>query len=257
MINNIIEKTRKLVISLTPDNSGIRSAFKRIYKSLPRDMRDSYLLEAALAAFQGTQGIKFVQIGANDGVHADGLYPYVKTHQWYGLMVEPNPAMLTKLRANHAQSASDIAYEDVAIGASGRVVLYWSEAWPGAASTSRQHVEAHLPEPGAEILCHEVTMMTFAALIERHPEFGSSDILFIDTEGWDGKIILSIDFSVFRCDLLIYEYIHLESQEQADVIAHLRASGYASFVCGNDMVVINTQTQYEPLRTVLDSAERL
>ncbi len=46
--------------------------------------------------------LKFVQIGANDGIRFDGLYRFVTQQPCSGIVVEPLPDMFERLRANYA-----------------------------------------------------------------------------------------------------------------------------------------------------------
>src|SRR4029453_18454609 len=46
--------------------------------------------------------LKFVQIGANDGIRFDALHKFVTSHPCSGVVVEPLPDMFERLRANYA-----------------------------------------------------------------------------------------------------------------------------------------------------------
>src|SRR4029079_11847609 len=46
--------------------------------------------------------LKFVQIGASDGVRFDGLYGFVTRHPCSGIVVEPLPDVFERLRVNYA-----------------------------------------------------------------------------------------------------------------------------------------------------------
>ena len=44
----------------------------------------------------------FVNVGANDGVTGDPIYPFIKRYGWQGIAVEPAPPVCERLRANYA-----------------------------------------------------------------------------------------------------------------------------------------------------------
>ena len=56
------------------------------------------LLKEAL--FRKNQ-IKFIQIGANDGIRFDDLYSFVTDGKWIGLVIEPLPTHFKKLSENY------------------------------------------------------------------------------------------------------------------------------------------------------------
>jgi hypothetical protein len=45
--------------------------------------------------------LKFVQIGAHDGIRFDGLYDFVTQHRCEGIVVEPLPDIWERLRFNY------------------------------------------------------------------------------------------------------------------------------------------------------------
>ena len=44
----------------------------------------------------------FVNIGANDGVNSDPVWPFATKHGWRGVCVEPAPAVFELLQANYS-----------------------------------------------------------------------------------------------------------------------------------------------------------
>lgn len=66
---------------------------------------------------------------------------------------------------------------------------------------------------GEEIVEKEVNCMTINQLMERH-EIRVLNMLFIDAEGLDDRIIRSIDFKRYEIKEIIYENLHTNSNEK-------------------------------------------
>jgi FkbM family methyltransferase len=75
-------------------------------------------------------GFFFVNIGANDGVVADPIYPFIKKHGWSGIAVEPVPHVFEQLERNYAH-LDGVILENVAIA--DRQQTFWYVA-PGSGS---------------------------------------------------------------------------------------------------------------------------
>lgn len=68
----------------------------------------------------------------------------------------------------------------------------------------------------------EVNCSTINKLFNKY-ELKNIDILFIDAEGFDDKIIKSIDFSNFNVDKIYYENMHIDV---IDISVFLKGMGY-------------------------------
>jgi FkbM family methyltransferase len=225
----------------------IKPLGKKLYWNLPRFLRESKLTQEAVKAVTSKELVTFLQIGANDGVHWDPLYKYVRSRMWRGLMVEPNPPVFQLLKENHSHSKSQLTFENVAVGDAGSFTLYWCSEDPGMASTNKAHVIKHSIGNNWIIKETEISMITFESLLEKYPQFKKVDILLIDTEGWDGKILLSINFSDFDADLLIFEKTHISADEYGFVKQRLEKANYTMGVSGWDCVAIKNNVSNKKL----------
>src|SRR5262245_27368062 len=132
-------------------------------------------------------GFFFVNIGANDGVSNDPIYPFLREHAWRGIVVEPFAPLLEELRSNY-RDFSGIIFEQAAIAAAPRPFYYlpvssgYERTWTKQVGTlnpaslvktiglMRAHefdgpVPAGLEQSVASV---EVTCLTFDALMEKH-----------------------------------------------------------------------------------------
>jgi hypothetical protein len=71
-------------------------------------------------------------------------------------------------------------------------------------------------------------------LFERHG-VAHVDLLAIDAEGWDFRILRQLDFSRHRPRLIRCEYINLPPDEQAAIRDLLNGQGYVTRVFGQNI----------------------
>jgi FkbM family methyltransferase len=92
------------------------------------------------------------------------------------------------------------------------------------ASLNRQHslkIRNHYSDN--EIVYRELPSTTINNLFDKH-NITIIDLLFIDTEGYDDKIIYNIDFSRFTIKELYYENLHIDSEK---LESYLINNGYS------------------------------
>jgi FkbM family methyltransferase len=178
----------------------------------------------------------FVQIGSNDGVSGDPLYPYITRLHWQGLLVEPLPHLYRDLLDSY-RGVPNVRFENAAIGPQpGKREFYYlrdtSDPMPPwyrqLGSFDRNHVLKHsdaIPAIEKYIECMPVAVMTFDELAAKHGIDGF-DLLHIDAESYDYEILRTVDLAKYRPALIIYEHRHLAPADKAACAALLRKHGY-------------------------------
>jgi FkbM family methyltransferase len=177
--------------------------------------------------------IRFVQIGANDGLRFDDLYRFVTNHTCEGIVVEPLPDVFAKLAANYADYPS-IKPVNLAIHRTEpSLPLYRVEpnalakypAWAaGIASFDRDHLLRHKIRTD-DIKSQAVPCVPLMPLLIEHGLM-ELDLLQVDTEGYDAEIVRMIDFARCRPLVLKYEHKGLDPQTRAELEGTLRRHGY-------------------------------
>ncbi len=192
----------------------------------------------ALFEFQSQrkrQGRKatFLQIGANDGVTYDQLYPTLQ-HQksdWIGLMVEPQPILYSKLVVLHADARDWSFYQGVVIpSCQNGTIVFCETSTPGQGNfktqgqlngvKSQDECEKHpgmvqVPRPCAASYDHllEKGNAAFAAATHHSDSHWVLDVLQIDTEGKDFDLIQMISSELlFTC--INFEHTFMGSPER-------------------------------------------
>jgi FkbM family methyltransferase len=192
-----------------------------------------------LDAYVGYQKyIKFVQIGANDGVVNDPLYCYLQTPGWEGVLVEPIPGIFKELVHNHSSSMAKLLFENTAICYENGIKKFYRlrrEYAPGVyewvdqlSSFKKEVVESHMGVlPGVQEIIEEV-QINCISLTDLFNKFSIKylNLLQIDTEGYDAEIIRMIPFETMNIDLIIFEHIHLSQMDYKQVLKLLNRYGY-------------------------------
>jgi FkbM family methyltransferase len=167
----------------------------------------------------------FLQIGANDGLTGDPLHHLMARPgvRWRGVMVEPVAHLFAQLSQRHANNPA-IELEHVAIGETdGTAVIYrlnitsddslLLDQLPSLDRATLQRTAAQLGASEDRIISENVNCLSVETLLMRH-HISQLDLLVIDTEGWDWKVLRQFDLDRLRPKVILYEHQHLENEER-------------------------------------------
>lgn len=190
----------------------------------------------------------FVEIGSNDGVQHDFLRPFILEREWRGVMVEPVPYVFERLRRNYG-SVERVQLENAAISDRDGVLPFFYLRPPapaerdelpswydGIGSFSREVVESHanhIPDIESRIVEAEVPALTFESLCRKHG-LSDIDLILIDAEGYDHRILRSIDLAERHPTVLVYEHYHLDPGDRRECEERVREFGYETMQEGFD-----------------------
>ncbi len=170
----------------------------------------------------------FVQVGANDGVRGDPISRHVVAGGWRGLLIEPVPAAMARLRAHYGEREG-LVFRGEAI---------WSEEGMRDFHIVRgEDVLSSFSMP--TILMHELKYDDLPGMIEtvpvatrrldslcRETGFHSPDLLAVDVEGCDDIVLRSFDFGHHRPSAVLFEHVALSAQASRAIGDFLEALGY-------------------------------
>jgi FkbM family methyltransferase len=176
----------------------------------------------------------FIEVGANDGVEDDYLYPFIVENEWSGIMVEPVPHLFERLRRNYA-GLDGVVLENVAIAdRDGRLPFFhppegdFDKIGSFSRETTLRLARAlGFAELEDRLVTTEVPSLTFESLCRRRG-VERLDLLVVDTEGYDFEILKRIDFAAYRPRLLVYEHGLLPSPDRRACRAYVEDAGYAT-----------------------------
>ena len=176
-----------------------------------------------------------VQIGANDGATGDPIAPLFDRTRWSGLLVEPIPRLAALLRARHAGRPSIIVEQAAVAEADGETTIHRVAEAPGdplwfqqLASLDRSVLLKHsgaIPGLEGRIVAETVPALTAATLLRRH-KVDRIDLLVIDTEGYDYRILRQFDLRRLSPSLVLFEHQHLPEADRRAARAMLGQAGY-------------------------------
>ncbi len=206
------------------------------------DKMEFYRNEIERLVHPGKEKPFILQIGANDGITNDPVYPVVMKHGLPLLAVEPQPRAALKFKENYqGKDNVKIAFVAAGIRDEKRTIYYLKEELlpkakhvknpSGLSSFTRQHLIKAINrrlqgcDPDEVIGEMKVQTRTIESLIQ---EYGITrvDVLQIDIEGHDWEIIQSFDFEKYRPALVNYETFSLPVGKKTECRERLEKQGY-------------------------------
>jgi hypothetical protein len=100
----------------------------------------------------------------------------------------------------------------------------------------RSHITIHIPELEPFIKETDLEGITLNDLLEKHA-IKKFNCLHIDTEGADYQILLQLDLSKYRPEVILYERKHLSEEERLASVKYLQ-SCYSVYNLGDDFLAI-------------------
>ena len=192
-----------------------------------------------------TSEIFFVQVGSNDGFSNDPFCDWVIRSNTHAYFFEPVPSCFSRLVANYmsrvstsnqsrlhffneavTEEESDLVFfsvSDEAQSELGPRLPYW---WDQLGSFDRFHITKHLDgmlEPF--IVETQVKTVSLAGFIEREG-LQRIDVLHIDAEGHDFKVLSSLDFDRIKPRIILIEHKHLSESDRQSLFELLGRWGY-------------------------------
>ncbi len=197
--------------------------------------------------------IQIVQIGSNDGKSKDPLYHLIqKNKNWKALFVEPVPYLFERLKTNYGNNQR-FTFEQVAIN-DGSIQTFYSvkeEAkkhlpdlpvwYDQLNSFNRNNIVKHLDgilEPYINEM--EIKGMRLKDLLVRN-SIQQIDLLHIDTEGYDWKILSQLNLQKFRPTVILYEHRHIHEVETKASLGFLKRK-YRIYNLGGDFICLSKAT---------------
>jgi FkbM family methyltransferase len=172
--------------------------------------------------------VPFVQVGANDGVHADHIHPLVMTGKWHGILIEPAPKAYERLLQTY-RNVPGLAFVQLAVSTSEtRLPFYYVEGDDGLSSLSVETILTHAPKYDdlkGMIREFEVEARTLDSICDAH-NLSRPAVVAVDTEGTDDIVLQSFSIEERRPSLILFEHCHLSAERSAAVRDRVLAAGY-------------------------------
>jgi FkbM family methyltransferase len=206
-----------------------------------------------------------VEVGAHDGIQRDPLRRHVLTSSWTTYLLEPVPTVFERLRRNvrfipgaHPVNVA-IAEEDGALPfylvrppGPGEDIWPWHDA---LGSFDKDVVLSHselIPDIADRIETSFVPTSTGQTFMTTYG-IDHIDLLQIDTEGYDLKVLEQFDIRTLRPRVVIFEHWHLDEAERSASHKLLSGAGYEIAMEGLDTIAVRDDCAGDPT-TALGSA---
>jgi FkbM family methyltransferase len=200
------------------------------------------------------EDVFFLQIGAADGRRYDPIFHFVRRYGWTGVLVEPLPDIFEMLKANYAGQGG-LVFENAAVtekderreihrvpleSVGGGSVPGWafgaSTLVPDKTRFARRNSPAPLHDAlSAAAITEEVRCLSLTSVLDKHA-VERIDVLQLDTEGYDARILRQLDLARYRPSVINMEWQWLDEAERNEVSARLRAEGYSLHGCEADLL---------------------
>jgi len=171
--------------------------------------------------------IDIMQIGANAGYTPEGedvIWPVIRDRGWRGLFVEPLPEPFGRLVENYSDMDGHIFENCAVMDFDGEVTICYEE---GGDSRIASVNDQHMSRNRARII---VPCFKLETLVKKHNMLDVPfELLQIDTEGMDGRILIGTDFTHVLPRYIRFEHVHcgrFNNVKRDHVITHLSPFGY-------------------------------
>jgi FkbM family methyltransferase len=194
--------------------------------------------------------VRFVQIGAADGLRNDPIREFILRDGWRGAMIEPLPDVFELLKSNYAHRSRNLVLLNAAISQNAGNATFWTfkESFLAVlprevrleylrkASFDKEHVKKFLRKGVSEDVLRriDVPCMTVSQVVATYMQDGV-DLLVIDAEGHEVEIIKSVEESTVRPEAIFFESHHL-GVRGVELVRALERSGYSVLQLGGDSV---------------------
>ncbi len=193
--------------------------------------------------FENNDINSIVQIGANDGVRFDVLNEFIKKHQVKSLLVEPINEYFQKLFLKYKNS-NFVTIENSAISINNeisflfkvdsRFIHLYDEHILGLSSFDRNHLVKHGVKK-KHIVKEKINSLSINELLKKH-DITEIDLLYVDAEGYDGKIVKDFISNSSLTPIIIFEYIHVDNIIFDELVLKLKKINYKFFSINENIV---------------------
>tara|TARA_X000000950_G_scaffold270937_1_gene351383 strand:- start:2 stop:745 length:744 start_codon:yes stop_codon:yes gene_type:complete len=193
-----------------------------------------------------------IQIGANDGDQFDNLSPFIKKYNTKAILVEPIMEHFEKLKKNYS-SYKNIIFENLAISENTETKYLYSvkKIFYNSYGTYAKAISSfdinHLIKHGIKknhIEKISIKAISINELINKH-NFSNFDLLFIDAEGYDGEIVINFLKKKLECKIIIFEYIHINTEIMKKLTVLLLDHRYKFFNVDENLVCLKENITIE------------
>ena len=188
---------------------------------------------------------QLIQIGANDGNRFDILNKFIRKNKTNSILIEPIKKNFLELKKNY-KNIRCVKLENCAISVNNDIgflfkvdekfLRFYDNHIPGITSFNKDHLIKHGVKK-KHISKEKVKSQSIKNIIKNN-KLKRLDLLFIDTEGYDGKIVLDFLKIGLFYPIIIFEYIHIDNKTFEKVVKKLKSKKYKFFPVNENIVCL-------------------
>ena len=195
------------------------------------------------------ENFNVVNIGANNGKTGDFLYELIHLNSnWKVLFVEPVPYLFEELKSNFINNESRFYFENIAINDGSEQFFYTvkkeillDKKFPDWAiqlsSFDKNNILKHLGNDAEKFIdTKTIKGIDLISLLQKYQL--QPDIIQIDTEGYDWKILSQYDLTNSHISIILFEKRHLSESEITNAMKNL-SEKYKVFCFDEDLLCIH------------------
>jgi FkbM family methyltransferase len=212
----------------------------RLYDAINRMRPVSGAVEEWLDSYS-RPGLRFVQVGAADGLRWDPVRRFIVRDHWTGVLVEPVPPVFEMLKANYAY-LSGLYFVNAAVGIESGPMTLWTIPDNALAKLPKRErmrllrLSSFSPEliegEGLGVQPSGVPCLKAADIISRHMN-NDLDLLVSDAEGHDDGVLYGLDLAACRPTAILFE-THNLGERKDRLFRWLEANNYSVAPFGGD-----------------------
>ena len=166
------------------------------------------------------EGLSYLEIGTNDPVRFNNTYNLYRLGA-RGLLVDPLPAVGELIRMSRSEDR--FLHAAVSAEGDGAQKLFFASKSSTVSSLSYEHHKAWDGVSHNEVREIPVDVFGINTILERMGE--TPDLLLVDAEGEDEKILTALDYTRFRPKVIMVEMDHLDTSRE-NMICFMDDHGY-------------------------------
>ena len=218
------------------------------------------IFDTITAVVRSNEGcnVRFVEVGANDGSSGhDPVFPYVKVHNWEGVLVEPVPYLFKRLKENYPTD-SKVQFVQACCGSEEGIFPFYevdesaeaiSPVAPFLSSFDRSVIMNHACfVPDMEKYINTIPIQTKRVdTIVKESGIGNIHVLVTDTEGHDDKVLSGYNFDNHRPMAVYMEHKHIRFDALRNIVSQMEGYNYKPIWMFEDILFVNNYLFSIPL----------
>ena len=192
-----------------------------------------------------------LQIGANDGKRFDELNYFIKKYKIKSILVEPINEYFNELKNNYSKLEC-VKIENSAISVDNEIsylfavnnkfINKYGEHVKGLSSFEIEHLIKHGIKKN-HIEKKKINSLSVTDLINKY-NIHELDLLYVDTEGYDGKIVYEFIKSTKLKPIIIFEYIHIKNNFFNRLIDLLNDKKFKFFAINENLICYPPEKEF-------------